>query len=218
MTDVDHDRFRDLTAAYVIGALDPADRAELDRHLQDCADCRADVVAFAPLPALLGRVEPHEVDLPDPSRGSDALVASVLEDERRLVGSRQRWRWLAGAAGVIAIALGLVAVLDDDAPTRRGGGVELAVDVAAPDVTAEVVADRREWGTYVHLSAAGLPERDVYLMWTVDQTGSWEPIGSWGPTAGGRAQLGCSTSLDLEEIDRVVVTSATRDDELLVAR
>ena len=218
MTDVDHDLFRDLTAAYVIGALDPDDRADLEQHLQDCDECRADVVAFAPLPALLGRIQPDELESPDAAHGSDALVASVLEDERRLAGSRQRWRGLAGAAAIIAIALGLVALLDDDAPTRGDGGVELAVEIAAADATAEVVADRRDWGTYVHLSAAGLPDRDVYLVWTVDQTGSWEPVGSWGPTPGGRAQLGCSTSLDLDEIDRVVVTSASRDDELLVAR
>jgi anti-sigma-K factor RskA len=218
VTETDHDRLRELTAAYVIGALDPADRAELDRHLQDCDECRADVVAFAPLPALLGRVEPHEVDSPLPVGGADALVAAVLDDGRRLRGSRQRWRWLAGAAAVVAIALGLATVQDEDAPTRRGEGVVLAVELAGADATAEVVADRRAWGTYVHLSAAGLPDRDVYRVWTVDRTGAWEPVGSWGPTAGGRAQLGSSTSLDLEEIDRIVVTSERRDEELLVAR
>lgn len=213
----DHDRFRDLTAAYVIGALDPADRAALDDHLQGCDDCRADVVAFAPLPALLGRVELDEVvDAPDPTSGADALIAAVLDDERRLLGSRQRWRWLAGAAAVVAVALGVVAA-QDDAP-RRDPGVALAVEVAAVDVSAEVVADEREWGTYVHLTAAGLPVRDEYVMWTVDRSGAWEPVGSWGPTSDGRARLGCSTSLDLEEIDRIVVTSERRSDELLVAR
>lgn len=217
MTAADHERMRDLTAAYVVGGLDAADRAALEEHLQDCDACREDVVAFAPLPALLGRVDVDDV-VPADDGGADVLVAAVLDGEHRLQRSRRRWQWLAGAAAVVAAVLGVVVVQADDGPDRRRDGVPLAVESIDGDVTAAVVADQRDWGTYVHLSADGLPDREVYTMWTVDRAGAWEPVGSWGPTDGGRAQLGCSTSLDVEEIDRIVVTSGRRDDEVLVAR
>jgi hypothetical protein len=39
--------------AYVLGALEPAERAAMERHLSGCRSCREEVVSFAPLPGLL---------------------------------------------------------------------------------------------------------------------------------------------------------------------
>ena len=118
-----------------------------------------------------------------------------------------------------AVALGAVLVVDDDGgPADRWPGVAMAVEAASSETTAHVVADERDWGTYVHVTAEDLPARDLYAVWTVDRSGTWEPVGSWAPTPDGRAELGCSTALALAEIDRVVITSADRHDELLVAR
>jgi hypothetical protein len=69
----------------------------------------------------------------------------------------------------------------------------------------------------VHVSLAELPTRDWYELWVVDRDGDWHPAGSWLPTPEGRANLGSSTSLRLPEIDRLVVTSGDRTDELAVA-
>lgn len=219
MTASDHGRYRDLTAAYVLGALDAGERAEIEQHLETCEACRSDVVSFAPLPALLGRVDADDVEHDHPGAGADALVAAVRADVDRLDRSRRRWQWGAGLAAAAALVLAAVLVVgEDDAPARWSDGVELAVEAGSADTTAEVVATERTWGTYLYLSAEGLPPRDAYEMWTVDAEGAWEPVGSWGPAPGGRAELGCSTALSLADIDRIVVTSDDRDDELLIAR
>lgn len=219
MTASDHGRYRDLTAAYVLGALDAAERAEIEQHLESCDACRSDVVSFAPLPALLGRVEADDVEHDRPETGADALVAAVRADVHRLDRSRRRWQWGAGLAAAAALVLAAVLVVaDDDAPARWSEGVELAVEASAGDTTADVVATERAWGTYLYLSAEGLPHRDAYEMWTVDGEGAWAPVGSWGPAPEGRAELGCSTALSLADIDRIVITSGDRDDELLIAR
>jgi anti-sigma factor RsiW len=44
---------------YVVGAIRPADRSAVDRHLADCADCRDELAGLAGLPALLRRVSPQ---------------------------------------------------------------------------------------------------------------------------------------------------------------
>ena len=219
MTASDHDSLRELTAAYVLGALDAGERAEIEQHLETCDACRDDVVSFAPLPALLGRVDADDVVRERPPASADVLVEAVRADVRRLDRSRRRWQWGAGLAAAAAMVLAaLLTIADGEAPVGRADGIQLAVAVSSTDTSAEVVATERAWGTYFHLSAEGLPLRDAYEMWTVDGDGTWEPVGSWGPTPGGRAELGCSTALSLADIDRVVITSDDRAEELLVAR
>lgn len=44
-------------ASYVLGALSPADRRQLDNHLLGCADCREELASYAGLPGLLSRLD-----------------------------------------------------------------------------------------------------------------------------------------------------------------
>jgi hypothetical protein len=45
---------------YVLGAIDPAERALVDGHLATCRDCRDELAGLAGLPALLARVGTEE--------------------------------------------------------------------------------------------------------------------------------------------------------------
>ena len=47
---------RQALGVYVVGAIDPAERAIVDAHLSHCQDCREELAGLAGLPALLGRV------------------------------------------------------------------------------------------------------------------------------------------------------------------
>src|ERR1700741_5364386 len=46
---------RSQLGVYLTGAIAPADRAGVVRHLAACADCRAELAGLAALPALLRR-------------------------------------------------------------------------------------------------------------------------------------------------------------------
>jgi anti-sigma-K factor RskA len=63
----DHARFAEWDAAYVLGALSPAERREFEDHLDDCEKCRAAVSELSALPGLLGRID-------------DARAFAVLEE------------------------------------------------------------------------------------------------------------------------------------------
>ena len=91
--------------AYLDGALDPAERAEIDSHLAACASCRSERDRLAAAVALLARLPPP----PSPAPGFEQrfyarLAAQKAEArERRGFLDRVAWRWFApGLAGVAA--------------------------------------------------------------------------------------------------------------------
>lgn len=67
---------------YVLGAIDPAERALVDAHLATCRDCRDELAGLAGLPALLARVSTEEAvalaeDGPADPEADDAADASA---------------------------------------------------------------------------------------------------------------------------------------------
>ncbi|MBP2323714.1 hypothetical protein JOF56_004099 [Kibdelosporangium banguiense] len=75
--------------AYLLGALDPADRSAFSRHLDTCPICKAEMLRLAPLPGLLQRLTPEDYaeieigdapDWPPPPLPADLLPAIPLAD------------------------------------------------------------------------------------------------------------------------------------------
>ena len=151
---------RPLLGVYVTGAITPADRAVVVRHLASCEQCRDELAGLAALPGLLRR-QPARSAAPAP--GGDA-AAPGPEAEEALLGRvlsqigtwRQRRRWaLAAAATVLAGTAAVGWALRPASPpsgsasagtilqTDRIGGVTVLTDAAgftlywfAPDTAA----------------------------------------------------------------------------------
>jgi predicted lipoprotein with Yx(FWY)xxD motif len=127
---------RSLLGVYLTGAIAPADRAALVRHLGVCEDCRAELAGLAALPALLrrppsraaaeapaqaGRAEeaPAPGGTADVVTGPDPGEALLSRTLRRTARRRQRRRrrWLLAAlALVLAAAAGAVWLLRPAGP------------------------------------------------------------------------------------------------------
>lgn len=75
---------RDELAAYALGALDPIEREPVDRHLADCAACRAEVRAFAETAWAIAETAGR--DAPDGLRA--AIVARAERETRPLAEPR----------------------------------------------------------------------------------------------------------------------------------
>ena len=110
---------RHALGVYVLGAIDPADRALVDDHLVTCPDCREELASLAGLPALLRRVPTAEAERlaeADPAEGilgdvaTEHLLPGVLARTARVRRS-PRLSELGGGGGVGRGALG-----------GRGGG------------------------------------------------------------------------------------------------
>jgi hypothetical protein len=189
--------------AYVLGALSPPERSEFESHLNGCAECAAAVRQLAPLPGLLGRVDPAMLDSRQPGSSRLPGLLAAVADSRRGRARAGRWRLgLATAAAAVAAAAGTlagVAVLDELEPGAGGDPVPAAQDMepvsAVVPVTAQVRLREMAAGTAVwmrcgypaHVDYEGGPL--VFRLVAVGQDGSREQVGSWRAAPGDKVEM-----------------------------
>ena len=150
MSDDDHTRWKDDVAAYVLGALEPEEAAELERHLEGCAECRAELRWLQPavdlLPEKVERVEPPaRAARPDRRAGRErGRRPRPPSSRRRVPFSRSGGSRLAarsprpGVAALVLAAVAGYAIRGGDSPAaarRRSAAGE------PPAVTAKLVME-----------------------------------------------------------------------------
>jgi hypothetical protein len=199
----DHDRFGEWSAAYVLGALDSEDRRTFERHLDTCDLCAADIASFAPIPGLLSRADVTPAE-PVPSSVLAEASSRVDGERRALATSRTRWRWTAAAAIVALVAVLVSGPSQPEATT-------LALE---PEwgVTGEVTVSARGWGTEVGFDLAQLPPEETCIAWAIDDGGEWQQVAWWGPTPTHRARVTGASSIQLEDVAEIVVTTTDRSE------
>jgi anti-sigma-K factor RskA len=169
MSTIDHDPRSDEIAAYLLGALEPGEAAELDRHLASCEECRRELEWLRPAAQLL----PESVERVEPPR---ELRGRLMEQVRAEAGTAQTpprergWRvggWsLRPVAGLAALALILAAVgayLIGSGGSGEGGATTV-VTGRSPGVTAEMVR-QGESGTLHLANLHQLPGDEVLQAW-----------------------------------------------------
>jgi hypothetical protein len=80
------DKFAQWDAAYVLGALSPADRREYEEHLAGCPTCQAAVSELAAIPGLLAQVSPADAAMlsmavDNKARHGETATATATEAE-----------------------------------------------------------------------------------------------------------------------------------------
>lgn len=205
----DHQQLREALGAYVFGALDPAARRDVERHLDGCRDCTDELARLTPLPGLLGRVSEQEARadlLVPPPDLLDGVIRRLTAQERRLRTQVRRWRAAAVAACLAALVAAVVAVAPWQSEPDRVVVASGPPPAASTAATGEVAAIAWEWGTTVELQAADLPRRDRYELWAVADDGRRERAGTWGTTASGAAKVRGASSIARSDLARVEVT------------
>ncbi|MCP9967618.1 zf-HC2 domain-containing protein [Actinomadura madurae] len=103
---------RTALGVYMLGALDPGERSQVEAHLEGCPACRDELAGMAGLPALLGRVDEAQLEqiAGPPPELLDGLLARAAERRRgwlgplgRMAGGRARWVPLAAAACLVLV-------------------------------------------------------------------------------------------------------------------
>ncbi|MEV0803027.1 zf-HC2 domain-containing protein [Kribbella sp. NPDC050281] len=181
--------------AYVLGALDSAERHATDQHLRTCASCREALLQFAPLPGLLHSVPPEDLEAEDPA---------PLPLPPRPVRRTRRWILAAAATVAVVAAGGVVGWQAIDTPdsvtwtaTNGVGGI---------DTTAELTS--KGWGTDIQLRMSDLKPGEHCELLVHGRDGSVETAGWWATTSTYKAKVPASTSIALKDIERLeVVTS-----------
>ncbi len=211
-------------AAYVLGALPPAERLAFERHLETCAACAAAVRQLAGLPGLLGRLPLDAVEsAPEPEPLPHTLLPRLVQDVRR---AQRRRHWavgLAAAAAVVAIGAAgatALAVMSDDEPPPTATATATGQAMTPLDqdrVDASVALTSVAWGTRLDLTCSydepsgGYQHDDpppTYSLVVRTQDGSVEQVATWKALPGKTMHLTGATALDTDQIASVEVRTA----------
>mgnify|MGYP001233854159 CR=1 FL=1 len=191
---------------YVLGAIDPAERALVDAHLATCRDCRDELAGLAGLPALLSRVSMEEaIALADTGEPPPDVADETPEPPRELLATvldltaarRRRRRWL--EAG-LAVAAALIIAAGVFSGLRLGGSSPAPVNSAqgpaglsigplsgpmetatgkSGGMTATVSYTQMGWGTALDTKVSGIPVGTNCQLWVIDAKGNRYLAGNW---------------------------------------
>jgi anti-sigma-K factor RskA len=183
---------RQLLGVYVVGAIDPAERAVVDGHLESCPDCREELSGLAGLPALLGRVPLADAErmsvghgMPDMDEPSAELLNGLLQK----VAARQRnrrWRSILALAAAVAIAAGGTAAVIDTHQPHPAPAAETA-QASNARLSAQIRYSPTPWGgTAMRIAVMGIPAGTTCKFWVINAAGHRSYEGSWtiGPGYG----------------------------------
>jgi hypothetical protein len=213
---------RQALGVYVVGAISPADRGEVDSHLTSCADCRADLAGLAGLPALLGRVPAAEATRLLQEGGSeDAPPQLQLHSLLRLASRRRRrrlWPGLAVAAAVGLIAGGgaIAASRALESPSRPPAAAQQWTSAARGinTITHERAIIRymaKPWGLELDVQVGGIPVGTQCELQVTTANGRAVASGSWTVTSGHEsARYTMSSSVPLSGLRGFMITSGTQ--------
>ena len=215
--------FTQDAAAYVLGALSPAERLEFERHLDGCDRCTRALGELAGLPGLLSRVDASVLEsLP----ATEPVPASLLPALSRQVRRARRRRTLAAAglagAAVAAIAplvLGLVGDGGGDVPLGPGSSTSPAAvgrdmePVGDVPLRATITLEQVAWGTRLGVTCTYNPDGVEYSLPTAvryrlvvrTRDGGAEEVGSWRSEGRRTMRLAAATATVLADIESVEV-------------
>jgi hypothetical protein len=182
---------RQALGVYVLGAIDPAERAQVDEHLASCPDCREELASLAGLPAMLRKVpmvEAERLAAPDaeldvPAVPSEEMLESLVtrtNNVRRI----HRWRGLVAAAAVVVLALGGGVVVGhalQSSPSISSIAHWRMVSHTDPVTGADLTVKYRQmtWGTEMQIHVSGLKPGSVCNFLVTDKGGGSWPAGGW---------------------------------------
>ena len=186
-------QIRPELGVYVLGAIAPADRAVVNRHLASCPRCREEVAELAGLPAHLRKVPVADAmqlsgeRQPDHSGPPEALVDGLV-GRTGTVRRRRRWSLAAAAAVLAAVAAvgWAVQVSQDAAPPHRAAVSWWTASVegydAATGVSAAVRYTPKPWGTELKASVSDIRPGTPCQIWATTVSGQQAAAGGWTVT------------------------------------
>ncbi|MDN3359948.1 zf-HC2 domain-containing protein [Actinomadura sp. DC4] len=185
-------RLRISLGVYVLGAIEPAERALLDEHLSTCGRCRDELASLAGLPALLSRVGEEQLAQLGPP--PEELLEPMLAQANREIRTRRRRNVVvliaAAAALVVATGAGMGLVTGDDdggRPVARSSatsappqaGRNLVGKDPVTGVQAQINLQSKRWGTALDMHVSGTPRGAHCRVFVVDKDGRSDIAGSW---------------------------------------
>lgn len=203
MTDtIDCAEARISLGVYVLGALEPEDRAEVDAHLVTCRGCQVELADLESLPVLLAslsdedaaaipNVQPQE-RAAHPGKTDNRTAPEVAGPPADLAAARvrrnsRRVAWLSvAAAAIVLAALGGTEIGVHEGRAGAGpyagpalGPWQTVQGVNPAGMRATVRYRPMGWGTQVAVQVTGLPLHTPCAIEAYNRNGTTAVAGSW---------------------------------------
>jgi hypothetical protein len=213
-------QIKQALGVYVLGAIDPAERAQVDEHLATCPECREELASLAGLPAMLRKVpvveaerlaaaeeDPELTGMPSPEMLTFLLGRTA--NVRRI----RRWRGLAAAAAVALVAVAGGAAVTNalepggSQPARPANATAWQQTSGTGRAGAHLTVRYRHlaWGTEMEVNVTGLRPGSVCDFQVTNKAGGKSVVGSWVLWRGD-AWYPASTSLGEDALSAFQVT------------
>jgi hypothetical protein len=209
------DKFATYDAAYVLGALSPADRRAFEEHLATCPACAESVAELAGMPGLLARVPISEALDETPEEPMPATLLPGLFDE--VARKRRQRRWYTGGGILVAaaclIVLLIVAIIPGTTPgsgTRIEAGTKMSAVIPVP-IHATASIQNVGWGSKITVHCGYDPgkygARKYALTVTAKNATRPDQVATWMIEPGKDATVQGSSSLHSADIASIAITS-----------
>ncbi len=224
----EHREIRESLGSWAMGHLEPSEREAVERHLESCAECRAEADSLKRTGALLELVDPETIDslsepLPRVPPGLEARVMAEMRDPepepavRSRNASKRRRRWVAlPVAGALAVAaVALVLVLGGGDPTTPDDqGQWFAFSALPAGVTIDGNLEPKATGTGIEVRVNGMRPGTLCRVYVKTSAGKLEPAGTFRYRYSAEEHESypatLSTAWDLSEIDALVIRAGDR--------
>jgi Putative zinc-finger len=241
------DKFAHWDAAYVLGALSPAERREFEEHLASCPSCQAAVSELAAIPGLLAQVSPADAAMLSMAVDNDTghveqSTASAADEElmepgpppsllpKMIKAARVRRRKMlaavAGIAAAVLLAIGGVAVAAGLLPFRPESPQRIAFSPVVPSaITAVADVIPMEDGTEIKVECVYAEVNDprpgagheTYSVFVVDRSGNASEIKEWPATPNKQMRPSGITPLKVSQIADLEIRQTDTNEVLLRA-
>lgn len=192
MSDPSCRAYRELLGVYVVGAIEPGERAAVDAHLNQCYECREELAGLAPLTALLHRVpvaEAERIALADAGPDDHAQPApEMLDSMLGRVRARRRTKrvraMFTAAAAILITVGGAAAVTQSLQPHPQHARFDTAT-ASRGVLGATVRYGKMNWGTSMSVQVTGFRQWTNCKFWVLTADGRRQLAGGWtvGPGA-----------------------------------
>jgi anti-sigma-K factor RskA len=186
-----HEQFADDLSLYALGALHDDERRVVEKHLEDCSDCRHEL---AEIQGDLGLLALSASGPRPPSRSRERLMAAIAKEPRRipvrLVKRKPGWIALEansrGQQQQLLQAKELITTLTSPDAVH----FTLVAGKTPPQPQGKAIY-QRSTGTLVFLASnlPELPPQKIYELWLIPTNGAPIPAGLFRPDAHGSAAV-----------------------------
>jgi anti-sigma-K factor RskA len=205
---VAEDRFEKLLGSYLLGELSTEEERELERHLEECAECRLELERLHQSHNVLRQLAANE----PPAQLKHQVLARIREEApaRSINGW---WLWASAAAALLLVAVlgvGLFQGITGD----PSAAVPLAATELAQEAGGEARIDKVGENVQVELEVWNMPEleeNEYYEMWYYAEDGARISCGTFRVGPQGRTTVNLSAPANARDYPEIEITREIDD-------